>query len=52
VRYVLEADARELAQRIHADEVMRWAFNEGPDPREAHEAHDVNGVNGVAGRGG
>jgi hypothetical protein len=49
VRYVLEADARELAQRIHADEVMRWAFNEGPAP---HEAHGVNGVNGVSGRGG
>jgi hypothetical protein len=51
VRYVIESDARELARRIHADEVMRWAFNEGPAPREAHEAHDVNGVNGVSGRG-
>lgn len=52
VRYVLEADARELAQRIHADEVMRWAFDERGPPPEAHEAHDVNGVNGVSGRGG
>jgi hypothetical protein len=49
VRYVLEADARELAQRIHADEVMRWAFDEGPAPREAHDAHDVNGVSGRGG---
>jgi hypothetical protein len=52
VRYVIESDARELARRIHADEVMRWAFNESGPPREAHDAHDVNGVNGVSGRGG
>jgi len=51
VRFVLDADARETARRIHADEVMRWAFDEAGPPREAHEAHDVNGVNGVSGTG-
>ena len=51
VRYVLEADARELAQRIHADAVLRWAFDESGPPGKAHEAHDVNGVNGVSGPG-
>ena len=51
VRHVLGADARELARRIAADEVMRCAFEEGGPPREAHDAHDVNDVNGVSGTG-
>ena len=48
VRAVLEGDAREMERRIHADEVLRWAFDESGPP---HQAHDVNGVNGVSGPG-
>ena len=51
VRALLDADAREMERRIHADEVLRWAFDESGPPRKAHEAHDVNGVNGVSGPG-
>ncbi|KQY88075.1 MULTISPECIES: hypothetical protein [unclassified Brevundimonas] len=51
VRAVIESDARELARRIHADEVLRCAFEESGPPREAHDVNDVNGVNDVSGPG-
>ena len=51
VRAILDADAREMERRIHADEVLRWAFDESGPPRAAREAHDVNDVNGVSGPG-